>query len=66
MLFTRHGKTLQGTNCNLILFHSVMDNEIPCTNDLQSNEYDTNGVAYPNCEIDPEKEAVEEGMLTNA
>ena len=50
-----------------------MDEEITFTNDLQSTEYDTNGVAHPNgevanpnCDIDPEKEAVEEGMLTNA
>ena len=42
-----------------------MDDEIPCTNDLQSTEYGTNGVAHPNCEIDPEKEVVEEGTLTN-
>ena len=51
--------------------HSVMNEEIPCRNDLQSIEYDTNGVAYqngevahPNCDIDPEIETVEEGMLT--
>ena len=51
--------------------HSVMNEEIPCRNDLQSNENDTNGVAYPNgevanpnCDIDPENEASEEGMLS--
>ena len=49
-----------------------MDEESPFTNDLQSSEYDTNGATYPNCEvahpncgIDPETEALEEGMLTN-
>ena len=55
-----------------MLFCSVMDEESPFTNDLQSSEYDTNGATYPNCEvahpncgIDPETEALEEGMLTN-
>ena len=50
-----------------------MNEEIPCRNGLQSIEYDTNGVAYPNgevahsnCDFDPEEETVEEGMLTYA
>ena len=48
-----------------------MNEEIPCRNDLHLNENDTNGVAYPNgevanpnCDIDPENEASEEGMLS--
>ena len=48
-----------------------MNEEIPCRNDLQSIQNDTNGVAYPNgevvhsnCDIDPENDASEEGMLT--
>ena len=55
-----------------MLFCSVMDEESPLTIDLQSIEYDTNVATYPNCEvahpncgIDPETEALEEGMLTN-
>ena len=42
-----------------------MNEEIPCRNDLQSIENDTNGeVVHSNCDIDPENEASEEGMLT--
>ena len=42
-----------------------MYEEIPCTNDLQSNEYDMNDDAYPNCVVHLEEEPMKEGMLTN-
>ena len=34
-----------------------------CTNVLQSTENDTNDAAFPNYNIDPKEEALEEGMF---